>query len=748
MAYTASQPVNEVPGFARVGEAIRRGVLKLTTPIFGTPENPTAIGRFADFVDEAAQYGTLAGPAAAVGRMRFSAHPVRGKRLIDERFLGRDSIPLVRRGSSPAAPKSMFSNSPGGLLMVTNEGKVVLPREADVRLYGSERVRLPGGRSVALTEFPSIASDLDAARMPLADKRAAVAGMNDAATPYWMYWMYQKDVADANATLAAHRSSAFYDNAGIRNYDVLPKGAASTVVGSPVGTRFRLATPGLGEVEFVPNHISAMTRDRFVKDPRLFDVYNDGYLPYQSATFVATPRRVGTRTVTPVMRATDHHETVVGGSLAKSEYQEYDRVYHKGREVPYYRIRPIEQEGVDLMYKLDDGTPVVRSDGAYSVSVAVQQASKGGDSPHRNFRNFLATDKVPDSIFGYPVVQRAEDYTPEDIEFFKANPKAAGFYDDGDDAAEPDDVRETAERPAATREAAKGGNARKDGLIDAPTLADEGRPMYFYRDKQGKITGYGTTRSMVHEDNGKFFVIPTIIDNGDGTSRLVGSDDAIGWYAETGEHWGSHGTREAAEAASKARSAKHAQMYQEDWNEYVQDHWDDMSPEIQRDPGALRLHTLRTGAYPGNLNNPGNVKAFGEPPAGVDPKNPKRTSPVNPNLTFWRFLTPEAGLNAAADTVVDIIESPKKMNRAPFTIENLVRHYAPSTENDTEAYIKDMVSFTGMARDAVMDRNDPKQMATLLKALVRRDSGAPFSDWFPRTTYRKAAERLKEKEGD
>lgn len=48
-----------------------------------------------------------------------------------------------------------------------------------------------------------------------------------------------------------------------------------------------------------------------------------------------------------------------------------------------------------------------------------------------NFRNFLATDKVPETIFGYPVVHTEENYTENDIQFFAEHPKAAGFYDLG-----------------------------------------------------------------------------------------------------------------------------------------------------------------------------------------------------------------------------------------------------------------------------------------------------------------------------
>lgn len=444
MAYTASQPVNEVPGFARVGEAVRKGILKVTTPLFGTPENPTTFGKVMNFIDEASAYGTMAGPAAAVGRMRFAAHPVRGPRIVDARFLGSETLPLSNRlaaSGTVAAPKSMFSNSPGGIAMVARDGNVILPREADVRLYRSERIRLPNGRSVPLSDIPAIASNIDASSASLAQKQAAVAKLNEAATPYWMYWMYEKDIADANATLARFRSGGrWYDNANVRNYDVLARGDAATVVGNPIGTRYQV-----GQAVFSPNHVSAMSRDRFIKDPRLFDVYNDGYLPYQSMTFTAAPKLVKGKSVTPVMRVTDHHETVrgptgslvYGGSdlkLPHTEYRTYDRTYHVGRDIPYFNFKANEPGGVDLMYMLDNGTPVVRNQGSYSASVAVQQASKGGDSPHRNFRNFLATDKVPDSIFGYPVVQREEDYTPEDLEFFRKNPKAAGFYDMEDGA--------------------------------------------------------------------------------------------------------------------------------------------------------------------------------------------------------------------------------------------------------------------------------------------------------------------------
>lgn len=66
-------------------------------------------------------------------------------------------------------------------------------------------------------------------------------------------------------------------------------------------------------------------------------------------------------------------------------------------------------------------------------SVAVQQASKGGNNRFDLSKNFLATDKVPESIFGIPIVSRKEDYTEEDIAFFREHPEAGGYYDLGNE---------------------------------------------------------------------------------------------------------------------------------------------------------------------------------------------------------------------------------------------------------------------------------------------------------------------------
>lgn len=64
----------------------------------------------------------------------------------------------------------------------------------------------------------------------------------------------------------------------------------------------------------------------------------------------------------------------------------------------------------------------------------VRQDARGGDGDNRfaTSRSFLATDRVPDTIFGIPVVASEDRYTKADLDFFRKHPEAGGYYDMGD----------------------------------------------------------------------------------------------------------------------------------------------------------------------------------------------------------------------------------------------------------------------------------------------------------------------------
>lgn len=113
------------------------------------------------------------------------------------------------------------------------------------------------------------------------------------------------------------------------------------------------------------------------------------------------------------------------------------------------------------------------------------------------------------------------------------------------------------------------------------TIPDkENRPLYFDKDKDGKITGYGTTRSMVIEgagDNeGKFLVVPTIVDG-----KLLSDAGAIKRYEDTNEYWAGFDTIEqAANFSANVLHKAEEKKYSPVWNKYLEEHPDELSPQL------------------------------------------------------------------------------------------------------------------------------------------------------------------------
>ncbi len=62
----------------------------------------------------------------------------------------------------------------------------------------------------------------------------------------------------------------------------------------------------------------------------------------------------------------------------------------------------------------------------------LRQDAGGGDARFSASRGMFATDEVPRTIFGIPVVADEGAYTESDLEFFRKHPEAGGFYDMGD----------------------------------------------------------------------------------------------------------------------------------------------------------------------------------------------------------------------------------------------------------------------------------------------------------------------------
>lgn len=280
-------------------------------------------------------------------------------------------------------------------------------------------------------------------------------------------------------------------------------------------------------------------------------------------------------------------------------------------------------------------------------------------------RNFLATDKVPDTIFGIPVVSRDEDYTPEDIAFFHEHPEAGGYYDLGEGSPE---------------------DGTEEGM---PTQAD--------------AAGNAWERAQAEAQRRRQAIL-------EGRLEPTSAEEQL--YDMT-----------------EVRRARQERLRRE---------------KARLGPGGRKSAAKggdARGAYPGSLNNPGNVEKRRERREG---------EVASPHERWARFATPQDGLREMARAIRQIADVKLAKAGQPFTIRNWANVYAPerskdgTVENDTKKYVADISSTSGLDADAPLDRRSADDMATFLKTVVRFESGVPHSRWFTDDEYRTAAEELEE----
>lgn len=86
-------------------------------------------------------------------------------------------------------------------------------------------------------------------------------------------------------------------------------------------------------------------------------------------------------------------------------------------------------------------------------------ASKAGKL--RQMSSFLATDDVPQTLFGIPIVSDESQYTEADLEFFRNHPEAGGYYDMGDEP-----VQDGTEEGAPVQDDMPAGKAKPPAVTD------------------------------------------------------------------------------------------------------------------------------------------------------------------------------------------------------------------------------------------------------------------------------------------
>lgn len=115
------------------------------------------------------------------------------------------------------------------------------------------------------------------------------------------------------------------------------------------------------------------------------------------------------------------------------------------------------------------------------------------------------------------------------------------------------------------------------------------------------------------------------------------------------------------------------------------------------------------------LNNPGNIEK------GL---NWKGLADIQPDDRFAAFTSPEYGIRAICRLLLTYNKKYKIK-----TITGIVNRYAPSHENPTAAYIKNVSEWTGYGPKQSLDLTDIEVLAKLAKAITRQENGlVPWDD--------------------
>lgn len=148
----------------------------------------------------------------------------------------------------------------------------------------------------------------------------------------------------------------------------------------------------------------------------------------------------------------------------------------------------------------------------------------------------------------------------------------------------------------------------------------------------------------------------------------------------------------------------------------------DKAHQLQKDVQAMYAQPPSSVVPPLSFNQPGNNNA-----RGIRNNNPGnlRSAPnaVASDGGFPIFSNPNDGL-AAMSRQLQLYGS--RGNDTPYGI---IRTYAPSSENDSQAYINAVTKDTGFGAHEKLDLSDPATLKRLMTAMIRHENGSqPYSE--------------------
>lgn len=110
-------------------------------------------------------------------------------------------------------------------------------------------------------------------------------------------------------------------------------------------------------------------------------------------------------------------------------------------------------------------------------------------------------------------------------------------------------------------------------------------------------------------------------------------------------------------------------------------------------------------------NNPGNIR-WGYNWQGLVPKS-QRT-----DKDFCQFIKPEYGIRA----MIVILRNYQRKHGLN-TIHGIINRWAPTNENNTQAYIDSVAKSTAATPDQYVNTSDSRFMMKLLQAIIRHENG-------------------------
>lgn len=110
-------------------------------------------------------------------------------------------------------------------------------------------------------------------------------------------------------------------------------------------------------------------------------------------------------------------------------------------------------------------------------------------------------------------------------------------------------------------------------------------------------------------------------------------------------------------------------------------------------------------------NNPGNIR-WGDNWQGLVPES-QRT-----DKDFCQFTGPEYGIRAMI-----VILRKYQQTHGLNTISAIISRWAPTNENDTQAYISSVAQATGVTSDQRIDTSDSRFMMNLIRAIIKHENG-------------------------